>query len=131
MKLKPVYFIPVIAWFIIANILLLMPGKDIPEITFLNQIYFDKWVHIGLFAGLTFLTAFPFIKSGRCSKGLLLKTGILFILYGILIEYLQKYYASDRTFDITDMVADTVGCIVGCVSANWLFTRKLAKNKPL
>src|SRR5258708_696591 len=98
MKLKAVYFIPSIAWFVIANILLLMPGKDIPDVSFLDEIYFDKWVHIGLFSGLTFLTAYPFIKAGLATKKLLTKIIITYIIYGILIEFMQKYFASERTF---------------------------------
>ena len=59
MKIKPVYFIPAIIWFIIANILFLMPGSDVPHISFLDEIYFDKWVHAGLFCGLIFLQLIP------------------------------------------------------------------------
>ena len=131
MKLKAVSFIPVIIWFILANILLLLPGKDIPDVSFLDEIYFDKWVHIGLFGGLTFLTAYPFIKAGRLTKELLIKIGISFIMYGILIEFIQKYFASDRSFDITDMIADAVGCLAGCIASNWVMRKLAKKNKPL
>ena len=131
MKLKAVSFIPVIIWFILANVLLLLPGKDIPDVSFLDEIYFDKWVHIGLFGGLTFLTAYPFIKAGRLPKELLIKIGISFIMYGILIEFIQKYFASDRSFDITDMIADAVGCLAGCIASNWVMRKLAKKNKPL
>jgi VanZ family protein len=131
MKLKAVYFIPAIAWFITANVLLLMPGKDIPDVSFLNEIYFDKWVHIGLFGGLTFLTAYPYIKSIRATKKLLIKITLTFIIYGILIEFVQKYFASDRTFDVTDMIADAAGCFAGYLAGIWLKQRLVKKNKPL
>lgn len=131
MKLKPLLFIPIVAWFIIANILFFMPGQDLPESTFLNDIYFDKWVHIGLFAGLNFLTALPFIKSYRATKSLLIKIAITYILYGILIEFIQKYYASDRSFDYTDMIADACGCLLGYLISNWFIKKLAQKNKPL
>ena len=65
MKIKPVSFLPAFAWFVIANFLFFMPGEDIPEATFLDDIYFDKWVHTGLFAGMVFLTAYPSIRALR------------------------------------------------------------------
>src|SRR5215831_9434534 len=101
MKIKVIQFIPAVIWFIIANILFFMPGRDLPTSGFLEEIYFDKWVHIGLFSGLTFLTAYPFIKVRRSTKKLLLKISILFILYGVSVEFIQKYFASERSFDIT------------------------------
>jgi VanZ family protein len=132
MRLKITQFIPVIAWFIIANVLLLMPGKDLPEVSFLDLIYFDKWVHIGLFAGLTFLTALPFIKTNRINQKVIIRIVISYILYGILIEFVQKYFASDRSFDVTDMIADTAGCLLGYLASNWLQRRRVSKkNKPL
>jgi glycopeptide antibiotics resistance protein len=131
MKLKPGYFIPAIIWFIIANILFLMPGKDVPTVSFLDLIYFDKWVHAGLFGGLVFLTAYPFIKAGISTKKMLIKISIVFILYGILIEFLQKYVAIDRDFDINDIIADATGCVLGFIAANWFKRRVAKKNKPL
>jgi hypothetical protein len=131
MKLKPAYFIPAIIWFIIANILFLMPGEDVPTVSFLDLIYFDKWVHAGLFCGLVFLTAYPFIKAGISTKKMLIKISITFIFYGILIEILQKYVAIDRDFDINDIIADSVGCVFGFIAANWLKRRVVKKNKPL
>ncbi len=131
MKLKAVSFLPLIVWFIIANILFLMPGEDVPEVNFLDLIYFDKWVHAGLFCGLTFLTAYPFIKTNRSTKKLLIKISIAFLFYGVLIEFIQKYFTSDRSFDFTDMLADGFGCLMGYIISNW-FVRKLeVKNKPL
>ena len=131
MKLKPLLFIPAAIWFIIANILFFLPGKDLPQVTFLDELYFDKWVHIGLFSGLVFFVVFPFIKAGRCTIKLLIKISTIFILYGILIEYIQKYFASDRSFDYTDMIADAFGCIAGSIFSMWIVRQLAKKNKPL
>ena len=131
MKLKTVQFIPATLWFIIANILFFMPGEDLPEVTFLDKIYFDKWVHIGLFTGLTFLIAYPFIRAYRSTKKLLIIISITCVMYGVLIEFIQKYFASDRSFDYTDMIADACGCILGYIASNWLIKKLAEKNKPL
>src|SRR6476619_1464679 len=69
------------------------PGSDIPQASFLDEIYFDKWVHIGLFSGLTFLTAWPFVAKNLASRKLLIKIGTTFIIYGVLMDFVQKYLA--------------------------------------
>jgi VanZ family protein len=135
MRLKLLQFIPAVIWFIVANILFLMPGPDVPSIPFLDKIYFDKWVHAGLFFGLIILTAYPFIKLGRAPKKLLIKISIAFIFYGVLIEFLQKYIAFERDYDVHDMIADAFGCVLGYIAANWLahkvIKKVIEKNKPL
>jgi VanZ family protein len=98
--------------------LLVIPGSDIPKANFLDEIYFDKWVHIGLFGGLTFLTAYPFVSNQVASKKLLIKICTSFIIYGVLMEFVQKFWASERTFDGWDMVADGTGCFVGFLLSN-------------
>ncbi|MEP6465434.1 MAG: VanZ family protein [Parafilimonas sp.] len=131
MKIKPLQFIPAIIWFIIANILFLMPGNDVPVVSFLDEIYFDKWVHAGLFCGLTFLTAYPFLKAGNFSKKMLIIISIAYALYGVAIEFMQKYIAIQRDFDVHDMLADAVGCAIGYFACIWLIGRLNKKNKPL
>lgn len=107
-----------------------MPGQDLPGSSFLEEIYFDKWVHTGLFAGLVFLTAYPFTKAKRSTKKLLIKISILFIIYGVSVEFIQKYFASERSFDITDMIADTIGCWFGYLASVW-FIQRLRKKTAI
>lgn len=119
-------------WFLITTVLLILPGPDIPRSSFLDEIYFDKWVHIGLFGGITFLTALPYIKANPANKKLLIKICIIFSIYGILMEFAQKYLAFERSFDYVDMIADGIGCISG-VFMSGIYSRKIItqKNKPL
>jgi VanZ family protein len=131
MKIKPIQFIPALVWFIIANILFFLPGNDLPSNDFFEKIHIDKWAHIGLFAGMTLLTALPFILNFKSTKRLLTKISITFIFYGVLIEFIQKYFIYGRSFDVTDMIADAVGCAIGFYACIWLIRRLAKKNKPL
>lgn len=131
MSKKDKQFLPALAWFIVSNILFFMPGNDLPVHPFLEKILFDKWVHVGLFAGMTFLTAYPFVRRGNYSKKLLIKISICYALFGVLVEYLQKYFATNRSFDVGDIIADTIGCILGIVAVHTLAPRLVEKNKPL
>ena len=62
---------------------------------------------------------------------MLTKISIGFAIYGVLIEFAQKFLASQRDFDVNDMVADAVGCAIGFIACNWLVRRINTKNKPL
>jgi len=126
-KLKFSLFIPAILWFIITTVLLVLPGPDIPSVGFLNKIYFDKWVHAGLFGGMTVLFSFPFIWKFNATKKLLIYIAIVCALYGVAMEYVQKYIAFERDFDYFDMVADGVGCIIGYFVSTF-FKRRLEKK---
>ena len=48
-------FSPGIGWLIICTILLTLPGTSFPKEDWLDKIWFDKWVHIGLFGGMVLL----------------------------------------------------------------------------
>jgi VanZ family protein len=109
-----------------------MPGSDVPSVPFFDLIYFDKWVHIGMFAILTFLWSFPFLKTTSASPKLLVAIVLCSISYGVLMEYVQKYFAFERDFDILDMLADAVGSVFALIWLLYLLNRKVfSKNKPL
>lgn len=120
MKLRFVSFIPAIVWFFLINVLLLIPGSDLPQEPFWEEIYFDKWIHIGLFGGLTFLLSIPLFKSIKYTSKLIFQITVACSLYGILMEFVQEYFTTDRAFDISDMIADAMGCIIAYYFVKWI-----------
>lgn len=124
---KKAPFLPAVLFFIITVILLTLPGTSFPKSHFFDIPYFDKWVHIGIFSILCFLFSFPLIDFSI--PDLHKKYWFLFILlmgivYGILMEFVQKYWVANRSFDEMDMVADAVGCIL-----SWLISLQILKKK--
>ncbi len=119
------YFLPGIAWFFVVGILTLMPAKDIPTVNWMDNIpNFDKIVHAGLFGGLSLLFILPLLKSRFSEKQKLnysIKISLAAIIWGITIEFLQKFYVPSRDFDLLDWAADSVGVII----AFWIITRIL------
>lgn len=119
------YFLPGIAWFFVVGILTLMPARDVPQVSWMDNIpNFDKLVHAGLFGGLAFLFSLPLLKSGFSQKQKInysIKISLIAIIWGIIIEFLQKFYVPSRDFDLLDWAADTVGVMI----AFWLFMRIL------
>ena len=108
-------FIPGIAWFFLILILICLPSSKIPQVeTWLNDIYFDKWVHAVLFAVLTFLFIYPVTRltfSGEIKRNIALKIAIAACIWGLTTEFIQKFFIPDRSFDFFDLVADSLGVI--------------------
>jgi hypothetical protein len=105
-------FLPGIAWFFIVLVLTCMPGQDVPKIGWLDGIYFDKWVHAGMFGGLTFLFCWPFYKSGFSRQKRLhyfIKIALSASIWGLAIEFIQKFFITSRDFELLDWAADSVG----------------------
>jgi hypothetical protein len=109
-------FIPGIAWFFLILVLICLPGSDIPSVeTWLNDIYFDKWVHTGLFAGLTFLFIYPMSRMNlteSVKKNTAVKITIAAWVWALTTEFIQKYFIPDRSFDMFDWAADSLGILI-------------------
>lgn len=121
-------FLPGIAWFFIVLVLTTLPGSDIPKAPWLEKIYFDKWVHIGMFGGLTFLFCWPFNKSNFSSQqrsAYFIKIAIAASIWGLTIEFIQKFYIPTRSFDLLDWAADSFGAFTV-----FLFCKKWFIKKP-
>jgi VanZ family protein len=114
-------------WFITSLVLLTLPGSDLPQENWLDKIYFDKWVHIGMFALLVFLWCWALSKRKGTFPGLkifFLRITVAAIVYGILMEFVQRYFVPGRSFDVTDMIADAVGAFIGFFYSSWSFIKK-------
>ncbi|MBK8611357.1 MAG: VanZ family protein [Chitinophagaceae bacterium] len=108
-------FIPGIVWFFLVLVLICLPGSEIPTPeTWLNDIYFDKWVHAGLFGVLSFLFIYPVTKfnlATRVKKNIIIKISLAAIVWGITTEFIQHFFIPDRSFDLFDWAADSFGIL--------------------
>ncbi|MEZ2441951.1 VanZ family protein [Chitinophaga sp. RCC_12] len=112
------YYTPAILWIILILVLCTLPGKDIPSNTFFDKIHFDKFVHFGLFGGIVlFLSLGIYWQKKHISAGTLVLLVICAAGYGLAIEFIQEYWAIGRSFDMFDVLADTLGAIAGV----WVF----------
>ena len=125
MRPKIISFLPAFLWLIITFILLVLPGSDIPEAPLFNIVYFDKWVHIGLFGVLMLLWGYPFFKTNIGSIYPFIIIAICVISYGVIMEFVQKFFVFERSFDFFDMLADSAGCLL----ALWWLTYRFKKIK--
>ena len=109
----------VIFEFVLVFILLSMPSSGEPGtgwVSYLLSLPFaDKVIHVGLFGSLALSIFFHFeqytntnFQSTR-TKALAL---IVCVLYGIGMEFYQKYFVPSRGFETGDMLADAIGALL-------------------
>lgn len=48
-------------------------------------------------------------------KNIFLRLALIWVAYGIGMEFVQKYFIPGRSFDVGDILADAAGCTVGVV----------------
>ncbi len=123
----------VVAEIIITFILLSLPGNSFhTQSRWFGNFPIDKLVHIGLFGSLAFSFFFHFEKlNSKKFKSVRAKAYALIfcIIYGIAMEYYQKYYVPSRGFDVNDMLADAAGAILALPLFNWTKNGLLHNNK--
>lgn len=119
-------FIPAIVWFIFLTILLVLPGSALPNEKWFGQVELDKWVHIFLFFIVVTLWCMPFRKifEKRKQTVVFVIIALSAIVYGIGMEFIQKYYIPGRSFELMDMGADAVGSSAGLIFSYLRFIKK-------
>jgi VanZ family protein len=107
-------FLFAIGWLAFVTILLCIPGTELPKVTWSTKIWLDKWVHIFLFLVLVWFwcRAYKSIEKIIAKKTFIAIT-VLSIFYGVIMEIIQQYFIPFRSFDVGDMIADSIGAIAG------------------
>lgn len=119
---KTAFFI----WFGICNYLFFIPANKLGKGSFFLQFKnADKLVHALIFFILVVLCNKAFHSTSK-------RLGVLvfgFFIYGILVEFIQKYVVPSRGFDVIDIVADTVGIVLALIFIHYnVNTKKYAKQ---
>lgn len=98
-KILPIY------WAFL-NYMLLKPGEENHEYWFMFS-GIDKVLHVSIFAalGFFFIATFPKIKFSYFFQ--------IILIYAFLTEILQEEMGLGRSMETLDIVADTLGCLIG------------------
>src|SRR5258708_874383 len=108
-----------IAWTLLTIVLLCLPGSSLEAGEALFTIpYFDKYVHVGLFGGITLFWGgyYAFRLQGMPNwRKVVTGMAILGTVLGTVLEFVQLYWIPDRSFDVTDIVADMIGSLLAAL----------------
>ena len=97
-----------------ATVAMLWPSPDLPDI---DVPMVDKWAHFFVFWGLYNLWASALQNRGHI-LGLTLKLVFALFFYGIIVEVIQEYWYVSRTGDLMDVLANTIGILLGLTAIN-------------
>ena len=110
-------------WALVILILCGIPGRDIPHISFLEILNFDKFVHAGIFFVLIllmvrgFLLQTSFLKLQQSAKMIAF---LICVVFGGTLEILQGTLFEGRSADVLDFVANSFGAALGLLLYNWV-----------
>lgn len=79
-----------------------------------------------MFFTVCLLFCYPF-KQFRKRYSIILLIAIASLCYGIVMEFVQKYFIPNRSLEIADMVADGTGSLL----AYWFVYRRFKKEELL
>ncbi len=118
-------YLPGIAWFFLVLILICLPGNDLPRASnWMNIIFFDKWVHTGLFGTLALLFMKPVATSGKPKKikwNGVIKIATAISVWGLTTEFVQRFFIPGRNFDLLDWAADSFGVLLAVLICRWFY----------
>jgi VanZ family protein len=99
-------------------ILSLLPGGP-GGFTFLGIPHFDKVGHFGMYGIWVYLLALSMKKPGDPHPPFLLPV-LIGAGAGILLEFGQRWMHQGRSFEYADMIANTLGALIGAWKARWV-----------
>lgn len=106
----------------------LTSSDNLNKIGFLAITNIDKVIHFLFYFSLSITFISSLYKSTHLKLvDQYILTIIFSISYGLIMEVLQYYLTVNRTADILDAIANTLGCIIGVLLFNYLKKSLLIK----
>ena len=89
----------------------LLPISEIPK----DGIFNDKAIHVILYIVLSFIWLLYYYVFNKRNIKLnnVIITLMLCFIYGIIIESIQELFLTSRHADILDILANTIGSVIG------------------
>lgn len=120
--MKPFQMLARFGLFIIFAVLILWLSLDSnPPVPKWEFIAWDKAQHALAYGMLTLLAGGALAVLHKSPLRVWILAFTFSLSYGILLEFLQKYFSPTRQFEIGDMVADGIGSLIVAVVAFYWF----------
>ncbi|WP_299820035.1 VanZ family protein [uncultured Pontibacter sp.] len=102
----------------------LLPSSSMPSLSIWELFSFDSFAHAFLFGVLTFLMIvgltkqFTYIKLRHYA----IRTSLFIsFAFGVFVELMQHFFIQGRQGDLMDVLANTLGCLLGIVLFKWVY----------
>ncbi len=103
-------------WMVVILYLSFTPLSGWPKLGLFQKLYFDKLVHISMYAILAFLllwAVYRFNHHAVLRTSVIISCIVFCALMGASIEFLQPILTQFRQFEWLDMMANATGSICG------------------
>ncbi len=110
-----------LTWTLFIQVLLCLPASSIPGMKWHWIPFMDKYVHIVLFGTFTSLWCYYFSCKERSAEKLrkiFLWVFLTAVANGTALEFIQRYFIPGRTFDGSDILANTAGAGIAWLICN-------------
>ena len=109
-------FWPAVVWIAVIVTLCGIPGNDLPSANWMEAIYLDKWVHLGMFFLLFVLWYWPLRTNVKWTiRKSTLTTWLICLVVAAGTEILQAYVFKMRDADVFDFLTDCLGSFLGTI----------------
>lgn len=101
----------------------LLPGESLPQFSWGQMISLDTLGHFGLYALLSFVFLYEWLRNQRSVRGQLsdsIRIWASTSVFGILLEVLQATMITGRFFEVSDIIANIIGSMTGILMYFWL-----------
>ena len=110
----------------------LINPNDVPNMP--QGIQWDKIVHFGMFFVLSAVSLFDYYRLHNGKPRLLrwiLWGFVVPVMYGAIIELMQKYIFQSRSAELADFIADVLGSLTALLIALFLYKKVRTPEKNL
>jgi VanZ family protein len=124
---KSFFKIAFVSWLVFISFSSLFSFSGMVKTSRFNIPHADKVVHFVFYFVLAFLGVLATkqsVKGNANSHNVLLYTFLFASFYGILMEFFQYYFTQNRQGDILDVLANTLGAMVGIFGVRWYLKKR-------
>lgn len=114
---------PAVGWMIAIIYLSTTSSKSFPSSDWMDWFKLDKWIHALLYFVLFILSYLPYLNRKEGSKNAYWTFALAAVLLGVVLELVQAYVLVDRSGDVPDAIANTVGVILGFVFIRFTYKK--------
>ena len=127
-KIAPFKF--AFVWGVFVTVLSVIPGDQFPHFDWGDFFSIDKIFHLSFYGLLTWLIL---------NRGIFFRQSTYFFvhrwwvatacaMYGLLLEFVQRYCCIGRSFDVSDEVANAVGALLGAFLYGYFSKKNMIKT---
>ncbi|HNW97191.1 MAG TPA: VanZ family protein [Bacteroidales bacterium] len=120
-----------ILWGLFILVLIGLPGENIPDVSLWRLLQPDKIFHSVIFGIFVLLLIVGFKKQHtyiNLHYHAKWHAVVFGIIYGVITELLQLIIFTHRTADIIDIIADSIGCLLGLLTFNFIYWKEKVNN---